>query len=339
MRSQLRFAFAAVHVACFFALWLLFRPEPVREYPSVPAPAAHPLAWLPANEMSLALPLLNGAPRYTNNGPASVTARGAFLADLDRGEVLWARRADVRYPVASLTKLTASLAMVSLDPDPKLDDSYCVTPELWPVRPGATSRFETGRCHVGWDYVGTALVHSDNRGAMGMMAVAGVPFDRFIQAMDDASADLGMTATWADPTGLEDNNLASARDIAKSVVAVAAHPVLAGMASAPSWTLERRDGPMSLVSTNRLRERYEILAAKTGYTDTAGYNFTAVLRTRTGRLMVLSVLGARSEASRFSDAERMLAWADQREVAELRKAQAKDDAVAVAPGRRDTSRR
>ena len=330
MSNPIRFALAAVHVVCIAALWNILGPTPETVVVSVPAPAPDPLAWLPVNELTLALDAVDAPARYPRGGPGGVHARAAILADLDRGEVLWTRRADIRYPVASLTKLTSALAMVSLDPAPALEERYCLTPELWPVRPGATSRFETGHCYRGWDYLGTALVHSDNRGAMGMTALAGVPFNRFIQAMDEVSADLDLSASWSDPTGLDDNNMASARDMLKVVVAVAAHPMLANVASAPTWMVEREDGPISQGSTNRLKDRYEILSAKTGYTDTAGYNFTAVLRTRTGRLMGLTVLGSRNEASRFADAERMLAWADQKEATERKAADARTPDAQVA---------
>ncbi|HMV67160.1 MAG TPA: serine hydrolase, partial [Myxococcota bacterium] len=312
MRSPYLLPLALLNAGLVLILRTLLTPEAAAKVDAPwvpPPPRAEIPAWLPTNELSMALPSLDAAPMYPR-GP-HVAARAALVVDLDREEVLWGRRPDVRYPVASLTKIVSALTLVSLEPEPDLGGALCVTPEIWPTRPGARSRFETGVCHSGWEYLGAALVHSDNRGAMAIHALAGVTFPRFVQAMDEASADLGMTATWADPTGLEDNNLASARDMVKAVVAVASHPLLAEVASSPTWSIERRDGStVGLVSTNRLRERYEVLAAKTGYTDTARYNFVTVVQTRRGGRFAVAVLGSESEQGRFTDADRMIAWAD-----------------------------
>lgn len=281
-----------------------YEPPPPPSRPDVPS-------WLPRNNLSLALSSLD-APALHGRLPSSVgriSARGAVIADLDRGEILWARRPDAVQPVASLTKMVAGLALVSLADEPVLSTTYCVTPEMWGLRPGARSSFETGGCHQGWEFLGAALVHSDNRGAMALPVVADVPFGAFVEAMDEVSADLGMMSTWADPTGLEDNNLASARDMLKAVVAVGAHPTLAPVASAPSWTITRDERDIPLTSTNRLRDRYEVLAAKTGYTDTAKYGFATVVRTKKGQHLAVAVLGAPNSAARFADADRLLAWA------------------------------
>ncbi len=280
--------------------------------PPPPAPALAPAAWSPpgwfpdAGALSV-LPDLDRAPRE-RKGPA-VRSPAAIVADLDAGEVLWARDADSARSVASLTKLAASLAMASTQPD--LDATLCVDANLWPSRPGARSKFETGRCHTGWEFVGAALVASDNRGAMAMAPLAGLPFEAFVARMAEVSTELGLRdATWAEPTGLEDENMASARDVLKLVAAVAAHPTLSLMASAPAWTLDRWSGPTDLASTNRLHDRFDTLAAKTGYTDTAHYSFATVVTSPGGRRLGVAVLGAPTSEARFADVARLVAWAD-----------------------------
>ena len=101
-----------------------------------------------------------------------------------------------------------------------VDASLCVSQEQWPSRRGARSRFETGECHSGWEYLGAALVASDNRGAMAFPALAGLEYHAFLDRMADVAASLGLQGTeYADPAGLEDDNMASARDMAKAVVA------------------------------------------------------------------------------------------------------------------------
>jgi D-alanyl-D-alanine endopeptidase (penicillin-binding protein 7) len=271
-----------------------------------------PPVWFPegARDALWKLTALDGAPVGVAHAP-KVRARAAIVADLDRGEVLWARRADEAFPVASLTKVVSALALASADPD--LDSELCVTYEQWPPRPGARSRFSTGGCHEGWEYVGAALVASDNRGAMAMASLSGLPFEVFIERMGEVSADLGMTAArWADPTGLEDEDMASARDMARAIVALSEHPLLVPAGDAPWWEIDGGERRRALGTTNRLAGDggFDILAAKTGYTDTAGYCFTAVVRTRSGRTLALTVLGAPTNAARFADARALIRAAE-----------------------------
>jgi D-alanyl-D-alanine carboxypeptidase len=95
----------------------------------------------------------------------------------------------------------------------------------------------------------------------------------------------------------------------KAVIAVANHPVLSVAATAESWELQPTEGRVrTLGSTDRLatRDDVEVLAAKTGYTDTAGYCFSAVIRTKGGRTIALSLLGSPSTATRWRDVEKVL---------------------------------
>jgi D-alanyl-D-alanine carboxypeptidase len=71
-----------------------------------------------------------------------------------------------------------------------------------------------------------------------------------------------------------------------------------------------KEAPRRLFTTDRLsgREDMTILAAKTGYTDTARYCFSTVLQTRDGRRLAISLLGAEGKLSRWADIDRILSW-------------------------------
>jgi D-alanyl-D-alanine endopeptidase (penicillin-binding protein 7) len=281
-----------------------------------PAPAEAPYVfapdWFPGQPEELhALSAMDGA--ATRSDAPRLRTRSAFVYDLDAGEVLIDQNADLVRPVASLTKVVSALALASTHAS--LDNGFCVSAAQYPTRSGATSRLSTGDCLTGWDTLGAALVASDNRGAYGMAAVANMDVDTFVEAMNDVSADLGMErSSWSDPSGLEDENLSTARDMARATVALSAHPVLAPVASAPFWDLHRgnRDSVRRLFSTTRIIDRpdLEILSAKTGYTDTARYCFTTVLRTESGRRLVITLLGGEGKLTRWADVERILDWAD-----------------------------
>jgi D-alanyl-D-alanine endopeptidase (penicillin-binding protein 7) len=139
--------------------------------------------------------------------------------------------------------------------------------------------------------------------------------DDFVAGMQAASDDLGMTrSSWSDPSGLEDENLSTARDVARATFAVAVHPILSTVASAPYWDLVRDNGvgARRLYSTDRLLGRADLLieSAKTGYTDTARYCFTTAVTTPSGRRLVISLLGAEGRLTRWADVGRILDWVD-----------------------------
>ena len=99
------------------------------------------------------------------------------------------------------------------------------------------------------------------------------------------------------------------------MTAAAFHPALSVAVNAPTWRMERMDAPgkLDLSTTNHLagRSDLEVLAAKTGYTDTARYCYAAVVRTRSGRTVALSILGANRTSQRWSDVDRILRWVDE----------------------------
>ncbi len=265
-----------------------------------------PPSWHPAPEH---LEVLASMRTETAPKVRGLSARAVYVFDLDSGRVLVSRAAEERRPVASLTKLVTSLAFGS--EQPSLDRRACVDFEFWPSRPGARSALSTGECYRGWDLLGAALVASDNRAAFGLQVISGLHYADFIQRMNDVSEDLGMLqSSWADPSGLEDDNLSTARDMARAAVAVAMHPVLSMAAAAPVWDIEREeDGRVRrLHSTDRLvgRPDVEVLAGKTGYTDTAGYCFAGVLEKSSGQRLAVAILGAPRSRDRWSDVERIL---------------------------------
>lgn len=285
------------------------QPEAVSMMRAVPAPDWMPPAWLPREE---ALALDGMAADGPSVGPV-VKSRAAFVYDLDSGEVLYAKRADDRQPVASLTKLVAGLAFVSADGD--LARNVCIGPEQYPTRSGARSRLSTGDCTTGGDLLGAALVASDNRAAYGLAEAADMGVDDFIDQMNAVAIELGMeSSSFSDPSGLEDDNLSTARDIARATVAVASIPELSSAATAQSWMLSRSQlGPRQLFTTNKLiaHQDLEFLAAKTGYTDTARYCFSAAVQMSSGRRLVMTFLGGQRKTTRWADARQVLRWVEQ----------------------------
>jgi D-alanyl-D-alanine endopeptidase (penicillin-binding protein 7) len=275
--------------------------------PRLPASRWAPPDWLPEQDDLWALEQMGGT--AVARGPR-LRSPAVFVFDVDRGEVLLEKNADVVQPVASITKLVAGLALVSTEHD--LDRTICIGPEHYPTRSGAWSKLSTGDCLQGWDALGAALVASDNRGAYALASATDLDLDTFVARMNEVSAELGMElSSFTEPSGLEDENLSTARDIARATLAVASHPVLSEVASAPFWDVHyARKSARRRHSTNRLAERddLEVLAGKTGYTDTARYCFSTAVQTPSGRRVVLTVLGSPRNRDRWADVNTLLRW-------------------------------
>ena len=277
-----------------------------------------PPSWFPetSRERLWVLDELDGA--TVHDGGPRVHARGGILADLDNGEILWAKDPDGLRPIASITKLVSSLALASAgELDVRLDREVCIGLEQWPSRPGARSKLETDDCHEGWELLGAALVASDNRGAYSFPPLTDREYHDFIGRMNEVGRDLGFDkAIFEDPSGLEDGNLASPRDVLKAVTAVSLHPTLQIAASARSWLLEPSRGDRRVISTNQLLRSewgFDTVAAKTGYTDTAYYCIAAVLQSQaSGRRYGAVVLSSPKSRTRFDDVRKLVSWAEDR---------------------------
>lgn len=314
-KPLLRIVTTSLTVALFGAVgWVAFSPsdgasQPDSQVVAKPPPAWLPPAWHPASSELWALeqmaePGPDDAPRLRSSS--------AYVFDVETGEALLDKNADYIQPVASLTKLISALALVSTTHD--LDREICIGAQHYPTRNGAWSKLSTGDCIEGWDALGAALVSSDNRGAFALHSASDLDLDGFIARMNEVSTQLGMDmSTWSDPSGLEDENLSTARDIARATLAVATHPVLSTVSAAPHWDLHYEHRPTRRrYTTNRLSARsdLQIEAVKTGYTDTARYCYTTALRTRSGRQVVITLLGANRDRDRYRDAAAILRWID-----------------------------
>ncbi len=282
-------------------------------------PEARPGAWTPptwfpeaTHERLLSLEHIGKAP--ANHGPRMrLHSRAVFVYDLDTGEVLYARAADERRPVASLTKLVSGLTVAA--EAPAMDDTVCLDTSMRPSWPGAVTRLRTGTCATGWDLLGAALVRSDNGAAYALPAVAGMHHTPFVVRMNQTARELGMgMSSFSDPSGVEDDNLSTARDMTRAVVAASLHPTVQPVASAPYWDVydQTRERRRRLLTTNKMiaRRDTDVLAAKTGYTDTARHCFAGVFELENGRRVAVTTLGAWSSRRRWRDVRTLLDWVE-----------------------------
>lgn len=238
----------------------------------------------------------------------AIGAQSAILVDADTREVLWARDERARRAPASLTKMIT--AMVAADLAPSLDQRLTVPPEVASLESDSTFMGVTpGEVLTVRELMYGMFLISGNDAAE-TLARGLVPYDQFVQLMNDKAARLGMRDShFTNPTGLDDPALrATAYDLAVAGLAIATrYPGIMAVAGTKEMVLARSDDHKAFAMHTfiRLVGTYPgATGLKTGYTDDAGYCLV-VTATRGDRHLVAALmagdLGLSADAVKLLD--------------------------------------
>ena len=132
----------------------------------------------------------------------------------------------------------------------------------------------------------------------------------FVAAMNAKARSLGMSGThYVDSTGLSSNNVASASDLAKLVMAAYHHPILRQYSTDTKYVVEPGGRPLQYANSNRLvaSPDWEIGLQKTGYISEAG-RCLVMQANINGRPIVMIFLDSKGKFSRLGDATRIRKW-------------------------------
>lgn len=248
--------------------------------------------------------------RPASEAPFLEAEKGAVLFGSGRAFV-FSRQADAAQPIASISKLMT--ALVFLEHNPGWDEIYTIGPEDQ-ISGGKQNLFLGEKMRLK-DIFHASLVASDNGATLALVNASGLSQAEFVQAMNDKAKALGLRqTTFAEPTGLSDNNVSTAREVVLLARAAFQEEAIRQAVSRSAYefaTLEGRE--KYLESTDRLLGgqdgRFRLLAGKTGYTEAAGYCFVALAQDESGRQVISAVLGGASDRSRFADSARLIDWA------------------------------
>ena len=241
------------------------------------------------------------------SGP-KLKSSAVLVVDQSDSSVLLARHADVAQPIASITKLMT--ALVVLDAKQPLDQLITITDEETGLPRGGFSRLAVGTTLTRGDLMHLALMSSENRAAqtLGVNYPGGLP--ALVKAMNAKAAELGMTsAHFVDPTGLSSDNVASAEDLSKLVLAASHNPHIREYSTDERYTVRVRKHMVEFHNTDNLvsNPAWNIIVQKTGYISEAGKCLVmeAVIR---GRNVVIVLLDSAGKLTRVADAKRVKSW-------------------------------
>jgi D-alanyl-D-alanine endopeptidase (penicillin-binding protein 7) len=247
------------------------------------------------------MPLRSGLP--------NVQALGALVLD-ESGHELYARNADAERPIASISKLAATLTV--MDHGLELEGLSTITKaDIEVARGGARSRLLEGTTLSNRDLLHAALMGSDNRAIPALGRAVKLTPSQLATAMTAKAKELGLTHTrFHDPTGLSVENVSTPRETIAMLQAVMHHPVLGPITRRVQYDAHPVGRPpISYVNTYRpaIRGNVEVLGGKTGYNDDARYCLVLAAKVE-GKTCFMAFLSNEGKMTRFGDVARVADW-------------------------------
>ncbi|ATA23463.1 D-alanyl-D-alanine endopeptidase [Brenneria goodwinii] len=248
-----------------------------------------------------------------------IASGSAMVVDLRDDHILYSSNPDVVVPIASVTKLMT--ALVVLDANLPLDETISVDISHTEEMKGVYSRVRLNSEISRRDMLLLALMSSENRAAASLAHHYPGGYQAFIAAMNAKARALGMMHTrYVEPTGLSINNVSTARDLTKLLIASKQYPLLSQLSTTQEKTVAFSHPAYSLPfrNTNYLvgKPDWNIQLTKTGFTNQAGH--CLVMRTIINqRPVALVVLDAFGKYTHFADANRLRKWMETGKISDV----------------------
>jgi serine-type D-Ala-D-Ala endopeptidase (penicillin-binding protein 7) len=242
-------------------------------------------------------------------GLPNVQALGALVID-ETGHEVYARNPDKERPIASISKLAATLTIA--DKNVELDGlSTIEKTDVDVAKGGARSRLLDGMTLSNRDLLHAALMGSDNRAIPALGRAVKLSPSQLTAAMNARVRALGLKNTrFFEPTGLSANNVSTPRETIKMLRAVMEHPLLGPITQRVEYDAHPvGKPPIRYINTDHAASRgtIQVLAGKTGYNDVARYCLVVATRVD-GRLYFMSFLSNEGKLTRFGDVARVADW-------------------------------
>jgi serine-type D-Ala-D-Ala carboxypeptidase (penicillin-binding protein 5/6) len=260
-----------------------------------------------AASLLLALGALAAPAQAAERPPPVPDAEAAIVVDGRDGDVMFAKRANERRPVASTTKLmTALLTLEGARPrDVFTAADYVAAPVESQIglRPGERMAVR--------DLLEALLLESANDAAATLAEGVSGSTDAFVADMNERAEELGLEDTsYANPIGFDDPlNYSTASDLSALAIELLRRPRFARVVDMPEADLESGARPRTIDNRNTLVAEYPfVTGVKTGHTLEAGYVLIGSADGRGDASVVSVVMGEPSEAARDRDTLKLLRW-------------------------------
>jgi D-alanyl-D-alanine carboxypeptidase len=248
---------------------------------------------VPLADLSIASPspFVPGSAQVPTLGKR-VSASGVLVLDLQSSQQLYGRNADMRRPLASLTKLMTALLIAE---NHSMDEVVTVPKTINKVE-GSKAPLVPGERYTVGDLLSAMLMVSANDAAEALALYHSGTEAAFVAAMNARAQELGLHDTsFANPIGLDDPaQWSTPRDIAWLALFDYRNAAIRSRMSMKQTVIRDADGGLlPLLHTHELlRQDPAVLAGKTGTTGDARECLLSVVR-EGGREYMVVLLGSR----------------------------------------------
>lgn len=243
-------------------------------------------------------------------GELRLASSKALIVNQNTGETIYAKSTSTPTPIASVTKLMT--AMVLLDQHLPMDEMISVGEGDIDMLKGTSSRLRIGTTLSRQEMLQLALMSSENRAASALARTSPMGLQAFVVAMNRKAIELGMmNSRFADPTGLNSENVSTAEDLVKMVKAAYQYPEIRAASTSAESQVEvagyRR--PLEFRNTNVLVRNgsWDIGLSKTGYINEAGRCLVMQAQIADQPLIIV-LLDSWGKYTRIGDAQRIRKW-------------------------------
>ena len=245
-----------------------------------------------------------------NQHVLKVNSKIVLVFDEQSGSSVFDKNSDKVVPIASITKLMT--AMVTLDANLPMDEVISIGTDDLISR--IKSRLKIGRQFTRSELLQLALMSSENRAALALARSYPAGYDAFILAMNKKAKELEMNNTeFHEPTGLDHNNVSTAQDLVKMVIAASSYSTIHQYTTTTGTEIENigHKKPLKYHNTNPLvsSTEWNIGISKTGYIRDAGR--CLVMQTVINdNPVVIVILDSRTKKGRVNDAKNIKKWVE-----------------------------
>jgi len=233
------------------------------------------------------------------NANAVISVEVDFL-NLNTERVIFEKNADLKLPIASLTKLMT--ALISFE-NYNLSDIIVIS-DAADLQPPMKTDFKLGDAFSVQEFINVMLIESSNKAALALSEKIGT--ENFIFLMNKKAKELGLKNTFfTDPTGISSKNVSTVKELIILVKYILNnYPEIAQISTIKNYEL---DNFGKITNTNQLLvEIPNIILSKTGFTNYANGCLLLILNNlENNKYLINIILGA---DDRFLEMRRLINW-------------------------------
>ncbi len=237
-------------------------------------------------------------------------SKSFILLEASTGQVLHEKNSEIRYPMASLTKImTTYIVMQELAKGNITYDTVITASEYACSFGGSQVWLEVGEQFTLNEMLNAIELHSANDAAVAVAEAISGNEASFVSLMNAAAKELGMEDThYLDCTGLTDEGHYSTTEdtavLAKALTET--YPEIFKYTTKIYEAFREGEDQVDLYNRNKLIQYYKgATGLKTGFTTLAGHCLAATAQ-RDGFSLISVVMGASNTNARFADSTKLL---------------------------------